>query len=363
MRKILYLSPVDWDWIKQRPQFLAEALSVAYEVHVLYRKQFNRRGLRRSASERDVLLHSYRTLPSACNRSRTLASVNAWIGKKSFEKALKQVKPDWIWLTHPSQFAFLVGEPSAKLVYDCMDDYLLLGCADKLRDELTERERLLCDQAELVFASSFELMKRLERRYGLKQKLYLIRNGCCAAETPVRTEPAAEQKKRFRLVYFGTISDWFDFDLLRLSLERFPCIEYELVGPMQAKKAFSHERIRYCGSVPHEELRGCAEKADCLIMPFLKTGMIEAVDPVKMYEYISFRRNILCLSYSETQRFRPFASLYSGAEEYLEKLGALLKDNRLKYSNEQAEAFLAENSWRQRAGQIVELMKEYNNQV
>lgn len=355
MQKILYISPIDWDWIKQRPQFLAEALAEAYEVHVLYRKQFNRRGLRRSARDRKLRLYSYRTLPSVFGRSRTLAAVSAGIQSKKYGEVLARVEPDWVWLTHPSQAGLLEAAPPAKLVYDCMDDYMLLGCTEETREELARQERMICGQADLVFASSMELAERLRKRYGLSGKLFLIRNGC--PEAGVSAAPSASKRsKRFRLLYFGTISDWFDFDLIQRSLERFPNIEYELVGPRQTK-AFSHDRCRYRGTLPHEQLWRCASAADCLVMPFINCEMVRAVDPVKMYEYISFQRNILCLSYPETQRFRPFASLYSGAEEYLLRLGELLEDNRLKYTAEQAADFLARNSWRQRAGQAAELME------
>jgi len=34
--KILYLMHVDWEWIKQRPQFIAEGLSKFYDVHVFF---------------------------------------------------------------------------------------------------------------------------------------------------------------------------------------------------------------------------------------------------------------------------------------------------------------------------------------
>ena len=35
---ILYVIHIDWNWIKQRPQFLAESLNVYYNVNVLYIK-------------------------------------------------------------------------------------------------------------------------------------------------------------------------------------------------------------------------------------------------------------------------------------------------------------------------------------
>ena len=39
MKKILYFMGVDWYWIKQRPQILAEYLAQDYDVTVVYIKE------------------------------------------------------------------------------------------------------------------------------------------------------------------------------------------------------------------------------------------------------------------------------------------------------------------------------------
>ena len=37
MKKIVYLMHVDWNWIKQRPHFIAGELSHFYDVEIFYR--------------------------------------------------------------------------------------------------------------------------------------------------------------------------------------------------------------------------------------------------------------------------------------------------------------------------------------
>ena len=39
MKKILYLMGIDWYWIKQRPQIIAEMLDRDYDVTVAYYKE------------------------------------------------------------------------------------------------------------------------------------------------------------------------------------------------------------------------------------------------------------------------------------------------------------------------------------
>ena len=41
-KKMLYIMHIDWNWIKQRPQFLVEELSQYYDVTVVYTYGYNR---------------------------------------------------------------------------------------------------------------------------------------------------------------------------------------------------------------------------------------------------------------------------------------------------------------------------------
>ena len=40
MKRILYFMHVDWNWIKQRPHFLAEGLSQHFKVDVWHEKTY-----------------------------------------------------------------------------------------------------------------------------------------------------------------------------------------------------------------------------------------------------------------------------------------------------------------------------------
>ena len=52
MKKILYLMGIDWYWIKQRPQIIAEMLNKDYDVTVAYYKElFVKQSLRKNNDE------------------------------------------------------------------------------------------------------------------------------------------------------------------------------------------------------------------------------------------------------------------------------------------------------------------------
>ena len=91
-------------------------------------------------------------------------------------------------------------------------------------------------------------------------------------------------------------------------------------------------------------------------MPFKINEIVEAVDPVKLYEYINFNKNILSIKYKEIERFEEFVYFYTNYEEFKGNLERLIKNNTLKYSDEARRRFLKDNSWGKRVEMIEELL-------
>ena len=96
-------------------------------------------------------------------------------------------------------------------------------------------------------------------------------------------------------------------------------------------------------------------------MPFLINEIIEAVDPVKLYEYINFDKNILTCRYGEIERFKPFVYFYTGYDEFIKQIQNLKSNNDVKYCNDDREMFLRENSWKCRVDTIIETLKQRGN--
>ena len=92
--------------------------------------------------------------------------------------------------------------------------------------------------------------------------------------------PAEKRKaKKYVLAYVGTISHWFDFDILLKSLKDFKNIEYRLIGPVSGVTIPENERIKYVGSVDHKDIYSNIKDADALIMPFKLNDIVEMKKP------------------------------------------------------------------------------------
>ena len=93
-------------------------------------------------------------------------------------------------------------------------------------------------------------------------------------------------------------------------------IQYHFIGPVHQTRLPSHPRIIFEGIVEHKQLYEKTKDYDCLIMPFQINEIIRAVDPVKLYEYISLGKCVISVEYEEIKRFELFVYFYRTQEEY-----------------------------------------------
>lgn len=353
---ILYCSHIDWAWIKQRPQFLAESLSEKYRVIVRYKKQRQRALLTEEMTNTAVELRPYQTLPALEDDFWPLTRLNLFLRKQNMKRLLQQTQAEYLWLCHPTQYYEVPLGYTKYVIYDCMDDQLQLDCPKAWKPRIRQAEYRLVMRANLILISSRYLMQTLLSRYPAldKTKLLLIRNACCDEFQRIVPSELPQNGSRKIAGYIGTISYWIDFSAILKSLEEFPELEYWMLGPVACENVPQHPRIHYCGVVSHEKLADYVRRMDFLVMPFLVNEIIKAVDPVKIYEYIAFDRAILCTDYAEVHHFDGFALYYCGEEEYCKKIGTLLQNTVPPYSHKAAQDFLAKNTWQCRTQQIIE---------
>lgn len=356
MKKILYYSLVDWDWIKQRPQFIALGLAEhGFDVRATYIRQYRKKGLRR-VDPGKVKLHPIYRIPAFGYRFPLINKVNRWIVRRKIAWEIDRFRPDVIWLTHPSQFNDVPETYRGRVVYDCMDDYDVLGAEQSVCQSAYICENALCSRADLIFVSSSMLQKKIcGRNPGKVDRVHLIRNGCNGKLYPRVT---GTHDGKIYAGYVGTIAEWFDFDLILESLERIPKLEYFLIGPVMINDPPAHERIHYLGTVAHNDLFDRIKEMDCMVMPFRIVDVVLSVDPVKLYEYISWQKNIITVDYPEIERFGKFVWKYSNADEYCSAIAQQGILQAASYSEQDAAGFLADNSWDNRVGLIQSKLQQ-----
>ena len=349
-RKLLYLMHVDWNWIKQRPQYIEEELEREFDVKIICPRNYR---LKEYHDKENIKV--FYTIPFI-RRIPGLWKIDLFRKKRLIYSIVKRFKPDVIYMTSPG-FAECIPEYyKGRVVYDCMDDMLSFSNKKERIERVKSRELTAVTKADLILVSSERLKRLISERYSIdKDKLLLVRNGYNGVIADVSV-PA--RKPLYTLCYFGTISHWFNFEFILKSLEEFNDIEYLLIGPVEGGTPIpSHERIIIKPPVKHDKLQEETKLADAFIMPFKINDLILSVDPVKLYEYINFGKNILCVEYPEIERFSPFVYFYSSYDSYVDQIKKLKSSDKVKYKNKERIEFLNMNSWQQRAESIVDALK------
>ena len=354
--KILYIMHVDWDWIKQRPHFLAEHLSKVNRLFILY-PFFKRRTALTKNEKKQLHAMPFVFLPFRTHYSWVYAA-NKILMKTFFALAIVIFRPQSIWLTSPEFMDYIWPKKGLKIIYDCMDDVSQFDGREAFKERLLRCEKKLIRQSSCVFVSSNYLGEQIKQREKCKDKMVVVRN---AFEGPMLDSSLVSLNGRgelprevIRIGYVGTIASWFDLEILHVTLSHFENIEYHLIGPSELKgQGESTTKIRFYGPVNHHDMYSYVETFDILIMPFKMCELVQSVDPVKLYEYINFGKPIISVYYPELVHFLPFAYWYSSEKELIAVIDALLRSGcQPKYGREQRVKFLQENSWSERTKQI-----------
>lgn len=343
---------IPWGWIKQRPHFIAEGLSKKYNVTVICPKTF------RKYPSNNTTVNRVELFRFPLERLSVVRKLNKMLYLFQIKKYIK--KNDLIWVTSPLKLPQVIYNclDSKKVIYDCMDD--MLEFSGIKREEVMRMEKMLYQRADIVFCSSDYLLSVLKARYIDRENLYVVNNAVREFTTDeflrVKKNKIRPFTSKIKMVYVGTISEWFDFDLINYLQKNILNLDLYLFGPKDTNIPQS-ERIHYEGIIEHDFVFSVMDEADILIMPFKITQLILSVNPVKLYEYILSGRPCLAPAYTESLKFGEYVYLYNDKNDCLRIVEDIISRGfaPLK-SREESLLFVRNNTWVQRLKQITTIL-------
>lgn len=351
--KILYFSTVNWNWIKQRPHFICEYISkqnievTYFSITPLFKQKISKHELGKFLKIKDICVIPY------ASRFKIIKSIN-----KFFVKLILKQRFDIVVLTHPEQIEYLPKKlkTNSKIIYECMDN-MPYFYADKQRETLINKERNLCERVDSIITSSIYLKEKIKREYNLKSKnITVIKN---AVEKSIKSEVSEKIiLKSPNMVYIGTISEWLDVEKIIKYAKNNQGHYIYLVGPIESsvKKILEkEENIILVGAVRHSLVKSYIDAGDVMLIPFKINELIKAVDPVKIYEYLSLSKIVISSYWEELDCYKsnPLVKFYSDFEKFKEAIEEALKENVKTKIDEE---FIYNNKWENRVEEYLKVL-------
>lgn len=330
---IIYPPTLDFNYLVQRPQQLLKAVSqLGVTIYFLNRcahRQGKFKGIEKY-NEHFYLFHQE---------------------EPSYPGNVRPV----VYYSNPTQVETIGSYNHSLLVFDSLDE-----AADEFSSWKPYYHRAVAS-ADLVLAASDKLYLQARE---INPHTVLLPNGCDYDHFKrVRMEQLAKphdlpELKAAVIGYIGAVASWCDLELLdRLALA-FPDCSLLIIGPLyNVHNIPLRSNIHWLGYKDYDELIYYASCFNVGIIPFKTSAMTQAVNPIKMWEYMAMGIPVVTTALPEAGKCGDIVYYSTGWEDFINHVRQALKNENWKRC-EQRMVIARKNSWMARARQMLKAIEE-----
>lgn len=360
MRSLVYLSPVPWASVAQRPHKFAAWFHAEHGGQVLWLDPYPARlpqwgdlrrlqsGQREPGPAVPTWLRVVRVPALPVEPLPGLAAINVAL----WRPVLKEVRAH----VARGDCELVIGKPSrlavqllsalrpSLSVYDGMDDFpsFHAGLAGR---SMAGSERAIVGRVDAVYASAGRLRDKFT---ALGRAPILVRNACDPAVLPSMAD-VARLREPDLIGYIGTLASWFDWNLvLRLARAR-PDLRFRLIGPRHVPLPDAlPPNVEVLPACAHEQAMQEMARFAVGLIPFRRNALTDAVDPVKYYEYRAMGMAVISTPFGEMPAHAgedPGAILVDDAQDATQ---ALVRALEWQEPATQVACFRQTHAWAQR---------------
>lgn len=355
---IVYFSPIAYDELKQRPQYIAEGLSEKHHVYYVeptirltscllgHGKEYKGRKYNINPNLEVIRCDGTLVLPFRWNVYDYL-SLNGLAERVYLKKVVEQA--DLLIVGFEGWMNVLTWVKDKKIIYDKMDDNVQLSLSNEVKCYLKRCEEKLLNKVTGMFVTAEKFYHDYQKRI---KNVHLIPNGVNLECDNLVSEPKRENKKVYG--YVGMIADWFDMEVIK-EISKIDDSQIVLVGPCNIEP-FEAENVRYTGKVPKTQVAEMIQSFDVCLYPFKKTELLDTINPVKIYEYLALNKPVIAVDSLEMRKFGKLVYRYEGIEDLWDLCNSELDK---PFCNEtECMKFVDANSWNNRVKQILRIVED-----
>ncbi len=345
---LICFSHLRWNFVYQRPQHLLTRFAKHYRVFYVEEPE-NTREERPQMRVQAVNPNLTVVTPLLPEADGPLCPMQLEILLSDFFKA-HAVNPDIFWYYTPMALKFTGNFLPHLVVYDCMDELSNFKFAPP---ELKELEKILFEQADLVFTGGHSLFKA---KMHLHKNIWPVPSSIekehfMQARNAV-SEPSDQQDiPHPRIGFYGVIDERFDLELVREVAEKRPDWQLVILGPVakiDPADLPGLPNIHYLGSKGYDELPAYLAGWDMAMIPFLLNDATRYISPTKTPEYLAAGVPVVSTAIEDV--VIPYgtsllASIVANAGEFIAACEAAGTQPDRQGWLQQVDLFLAGNSW------------------
>ncbi|WP_323844042.1 glycosyltransferase [Microbulbifer magnicolonia] len=238
------------------------------------------------------------------------------------------------------------------VVYDCRDDWEEFSKVGMARWYRKAAERRAVVESQATICVSGPLCDKM-RKLAPGSRVKLSPNAVESSFLP------AGYHRRPRIAprvvgYFGHLSDaWFDWSAFLTIARRCPQFRFEIIGHSEPANLDVPSNVELLGAMPWTQLHKVAAGWSAAIIPFRMGKLSDGVDPIKIYEYLSFGLPVVSFRMPQIESY-PYTRTVEDVEGFCTALNEVCA---LTPDRQRIDLFLSRNTWEVRASELLELVE------
>jgi glycosyltransferase involved in cell wall biosynthesis len=248
------------------------------------------------------------------------------------------------------------------ICYDCIDDVRVFSGVSKVK-LYTKWHIDLIKRANIIFVSALKIKKDIISINPQKAKnlVYLpnavdnkwFRQRAKNSETP------EELKKISKPIigFIGLIYWWIDMELIYDVATKLPNYSFVFVGPI-SQKVRKLPNIYFLGPKPYNEIPVYINTFDICIAPFKINDVGDAVDPLKVYEYLALGKPVIASDIEELRKLDNLIYIAKNDTDFVNCIEKALKEKKEDLEIKR-QKYAELNSWEARVDTMLQTISGY----
>lgn len=289
---------------------------------------------------------------------RVVHAFNTWSLLRAIRGALRRhdlVAPPILVTGTPPSVGVVGRLGEVGSVYFCMDDFLHLpGVTPWMIAPLEQR---LLERVDALVATAASLTQSKRPRSG---RVHHLPQGVnyehFAAPRAVPSEIAALPGPR--IGFAGGVSAACDIDILQALAAAFPNGSVVLVGPVSIDvEPLRAANIHLLGRKSYADLPAYVQAFDVGIVPYVLNEWTEAVDPLKLLEYLAAGLPVVTTALPEARKYAEVVRIAESRDAFTNAVRAALADDR-DVARSRGQELARRHTWAKRADELLAILDD-----